>query len=71
VPYDFGPCNVVLPRGGFPLSYVYDVPDISVPNQFGLEDDWLLWPSLINMTFYVGLMVATRALWRQRNRPIF
>jgi hypothetical protein len=69
VPFDYGPCNVVLPRGGFPLSYVYDKQDISVQGTLGPEDDFRLVPFLINILLYAGGMLAMRWLWQRRREP--
>jgi hypothetical protein len=68
VPFDYGSCNVALPRGGFPLSYAYDKQDISVQGTLGPEDDWRLWPFLINMMFYAGALLGIYRL-RQWSRP--
>jgi hypothetical protein len=65
VPYDYGLCDVVLPRGGLPLSYVYDLQDISVQGTLGPEDVVHLMPFLGNMMFY---MVILGALLRLRHR---
>jgi hypothetical protein len=62
---DHGLCNVVLPRGGFPLSYVYDKQEISVQGTLGPEVEWRPWPFLINMIVYVAVLLATRKLWRR------
>jgi hypothetical protein len=58
IPNDYGLCDVVLPRGGYPLSYVYDLQDISVQGALGPEDDWRLSPFLLNVMFYVTLLGA-------------
>jgi hypothetical protein len=69
VPFDYGPCNVALPRGGFPLSYAYDKQDISVQGTLGPEDDWRLWPFLINMMFYAGALFGICRLWQWLRPP--
>jgi hypothetical protein len=69
VPFDYGPCNLVLPRGGFPLSYVNDKQDISVQGALGPEDDWRLLLFLFNTMFYAAALLGMRALWQRFRRP--
>jgi hypothetical protein len=68
VPLDYGPCGLMVPRGRFPLSYVYDLQDISVQGTLGMADLRRLWPFLSTQCS-VGLhLLGPRALWQRFRR---
>lgn len=58
-----GPCAVPVLGAGFPLPYLIDNPQVSVPNAVGLfEDDFRAGAFLIDTLIYFSLVVLT--FWR-------
>jgi len=65
------PCAVRALGAGFPLPYLVDDPQVSVPNQIGLvEDDFRAGAFLVDTLFWFAVAgSAVFAIQRMRGRP--
>ena len=64
------PCTVATLGGGWPVAFLVDDPQISVPNRLSVaEDDVRPWALVLDVAFYGGLAwaVGKRAWGRGRN----
>ncbi|HYR12411.1 MAG TPA: hypothetical protein VEQ60_31780 [Longimicrobium sp.] len=61
------PCQIRALGAGFPLPYLVDDPQVSVPNAIGIgEDDFLAGAFLIDVLVWFALAIL--ALWMIRGR---
>lgn len=64
-----GSCPIPVLAGGFPLPYLLDNPQISVPNALSpIEDDFRPVAFGIDAAFYLGVALVARGVWRRRRR---
>jgi len=56
-------CFAPLRGGGFPAQYVIDIPLITFHAQLGIEDEFRIWPFVLDVIFYVALGEAVHRLY--------
>ena len=60
------PCRIPALGAGFPLPYLVDNPQISVPNAIGLEDKFRPGAFGADVVFYLTVGAAGVWFWRKR-----
>jgi hypothetical protein len=66
------PCEVRALGSGFPLPFLVDDPQVSVPNQIGLvEDDFRAGAFLTDAFFWLVLAILAFASARKASKPAF
>ena len=64
------PCRVAALGAGFPLPFLVDDPQVSVPNAIGLfEDDFRPVAFAANLSLYLGLCALAARAWTRRRGP--
>ena len=62
------PCYGSLLNGGFPLGYLYDIPDGPDAGALGPEDHFRLWPFLADVACFFGLLAIAWRYGQARKR---
>jgi hypothetical protein len=63
------PCTVPVVGGGFPVPYLIDDPQVSVPNALGFAEDDIRWGAFaLDVAFWIALGwgAVTFAPWKGR-----
>jgi hypothetical protein len=64
------PCEIRALGAGFPLPYLVDNPQVSVPNAIGIgEDDFRAWAFAADVLVYLAITLLALRMIRARLKP--
>src|SRR5688572_17259458 len=61
-------CYRAVLGGGFPMQYVIDIPGITYQDRLYIEDEFRVWPFILDVIFYFALGQIASRLVLNRSR---